>query len=112
MGQMLANANLVITAWEGDTLVGIARSVTDFCYTTYLADLAVRIDMKSHNSGYSLDRSLFYQLQCAVASLLRRLKYASPAHWQVSGSMQGHRCSQQNCGMSIVAASGVIRLTL
>src|SRR5260221_6183140 len=54
------------------------------------ADLAVRIDMKSYNSGYSLDRSLFYQLQGAVASLLRRLKYASPAHWQVSGSMQGH----------------------
>src|SRR5260221_9871201 len=58
-----------------------------------VADLAVRIDMKSHNSGYSLDRSLFYQLQGAVASLLRRLKYASPAHWQASGSMQGHRRS-------------------
>ncbi len=34
-------ANLVITAWDGDKLVGIARSFTDFGYVTYLADLAV-----------------------------------------------------------------------
>lgn len=43
MSKMIANANLVITAWDGDLLVGISRSVTDYCYTTYLADLAVRI---------------------------------------------------------------------
>ena len=42
MGLMLRNANLVITAWEQDLLVGIARSVTDFSYATYLSDLAVR----------------------------------------------------------------------
>jgi len=41
MGAMLANANLVITAWEGERLVGIARSLSDFAYSTYLADLAV-----------------------------------------------------------------------
>ena len=39
---MLANANLVITAWDGDLMVGIARSLTDFSYATYLSDLAVR----------------------------------------------------------------------
>jgi GNAT superfamily N-acetyltransferase len=38
---MLAGANLVVTARAGATLVGIARSVTDRVYTTYLADLAV-----------------------------------------------------------------------
>ena len=42
MQQMIRNANLVITAWDGDLLVGISRSVTDFSYATYLADLAVR----------------------------------------------------------------------
>ena len=39
---MIARANLVFTAWDGDLMVGIARSFSDFAYVTYLADLAVR----------------------------------------------------------------------
>lgn len=38
---MLDNANLTITAWQDDKLVGIARSVTDFVFCCYLSDLAV-----------------------------------------------------------------------
>lgn len=38
---MLEHANLIATCWEGDQLVGIARSVTDFHYCCYLSDLAV-----------------------------------------------------------------------
>ena len=38
---MLKNANLTITAWDQDRLIGISRSLTDFAYVTYLADLAV-----------------------------------------------------------------------
>jgi len=38
---MLANADLTITAWDGDRLVGVARSLSDFTYVTYLSDLAV-----------------------------------------------------------------------
>lgn len=38
---MLKHANLTITAWEGERLVGIARTLTDFTYVAYLADLAV-----------------------------------------------------------------------
>ena len=38
---MLANASLTISAWDGDKLVGISRSLTDFSYVAYLADLAV-----------------------------------------------------------------------
>jgi len=41
VGRMLAHANLTITAWEGDTLVGVARSLTDFAFCCYLSDLAV-----------------------------------------------------------------------
>src|SRR5438094_7994977 len=41
MAAMIRNANLVITAWDNNLLVGIARSLTDFCYVTYLSDLAV-----------------------------------------------------------------------
>jgi GNAT superfamily N-acetyltransferase len=38
---MLANANLVVTARDAGTLVGVARSVTDFAYCCYCSDLAV-----------------------------------------------------------------------
>lgn len=41
MAGMLENANLVVSAWEADRLVGIARSMTDFHYACYLSDLAV-----------------------------------------------------------------------
>jgi predicted N-acetyltransferase YhbS len=41
IGKMYAHSNLVITAWDDDQLVGIARSLTDFCYCCYLSDLAV-----------------------------------------------------------------------
>ncbi|MBD9704144.1 GNAT family N-acetyltransferase [Streptomyces sp. ID01-12c] len=42
MAAMVRNANLVLIARESDgTLVGIARSVSDFSYVTYLSDIAV-----------------------------------------------------------------------
>lgn len=56
MGLMLRNANLVVTAWEGELLVGIARSVSDFCYATYLSDLAVRGSHQKQGIGRELMR--------------------------------------------------------
>lgn len=41
MAGMVANADLMVTAWDGSALVGAARSVTDFHYACYLSDLAV-----------------------------------------------------------------------
>lgn len=38
---MLTNASLLATAWDGEMLVGIARSVTDFAFCCYISDLAV-----------------------------------------------------------------------
>jgi predicted N-acetyltransferase YhbS len=53
---MLKNANLVITAWDGNLLVGISRSVTDFSFFTYLADLAVRVSHQKKGIGKELIR--------------------------------------------------------
>jgi GNAT superfamily N-acetyltransferase len=39
--KMLKHANVLITAWEGDRLVGVSRALTDFAYCCYLSDLAV-----------------------------------------------------------------------
>ena len=36
MKQMLQNANLVVTAWDGDLLAGIVRSLSDFSRTKSL----------------------------------------------------------------------------
>ncbi len=41
MARMLAGSNLIVTARENGKLVGIARSITDGAWSTYLADLAV-----------------------------------------------------------------------
>jgi ribosomal protein S18 acetylase RimI-like enzyme len=38
---MLRHADLLCTAWDGDKLVGVARSVTDFEFCCYLSDLAI-----------------------------------------------------------------------
>ena len=54
MSAMLANANLVISAWEGEHLVGIARSITDSTYCTYLSDLAVHISHQHRGIGREL----------------------------------------------------------
>jgi GNAT superfamily N-acetyltransferase len=56
MACMLANANLVVTAWEGSLLVGISRSLTDFAYATYLSDLAVRLSHQRLGIGKELMR--------------------------------------------------------
>jgi len=53
---MLKNANLVITAWDGELLVGISRCVTDFAFFTYLADLAVRVSHQKQGIGKELIR--------------------------------------------------------
>jgi len=56
MQLMLRNANLIVTAWDGHLLVGIARSVSDFSYATYLSDLAVRASHQRKGVGRELIR--------------------------------------------------------
>jgi GNAT superfamily N-acetyltransferase len=51
---MLCHANLVVTEWEGDLLIGIARALTDFSYVGYLADLAVPASHQRRGIGVEL----------------------------------------------------------
>lgn len=51
---MLANADLTVTAWDGELLVGVARSVTDFTYCCYLSDLAVDVAYQRQGIGVEL----------------------------------------------------------
>ena len=52
--KMYATSNLVVSAWDGRVLVGIARSLTDFCYACYLSDLAVRKEYQKQGVGIRL----------------------------------------------------------
>lgn len=54
IAKMYANANLIVTAWDKDKLVGVARSLTDFCYCCYLSDLAVRKNYQACGIGRKL----------------------------------------------------------
>jgi predicted N-acetyltransferase YhbS len=56
MRAMLAHANLIVTAWDGDLLVGVSRAFSDFAYVTYLADLAVRLSHQRLGIGKELIR--------------------------------------------------------
>lgn len=51
---MLKNASLVISAWDDSRLVGIARTLTDFSYVAYLADLAVDAAYQKQGIGKRL----------------------------------------------------------
>jgi len=68
MAEMLRHANLVVTAWDGATLVGIARSLTDFVYATYLSDLAVDLAYQRRGIGRELMRKT--QLAAPRASVI------------------------------------------
>lgn len=61
--EMCENANLIVTARENSKLIGVARSITDFAYCTYLSDLAV-------------DKS--YQRKGIGKRLIEETKKASP----------------------------------
>lgn len=52
--KMYAHSNLILTAWDNNRLIGISRSLTDFCYCCYLSDLAVRAEYQKKGIGQKL----------------------------------------------------------
>ena len=60
---MVAHANLIVTARDAGKLVGVSRALSDFAYCTYISDLAVDID---------------YQRQGIGKELIRQTKLAAP----------------------------------
>jgi ribosomal protein S18 acetylase RimI-like enzyme len=68
--QMLDHANLTVTAWDGKTLIGIARSLTDFCFCCYLSDLAVDREYQGRGIGKELIKQTQEQLSDHVSLIL------------------------------------------
>ncbi len=68
---MLKHADLCITAWQGECLIGIARTLTDFSYVAYLADLAVDVEFQKQGIGTRLIEETKKQLgpECMLVLL-------------------------------------------
>lgn len=100
MEGMVKNSNLMITAWDGEKLIGIARSVTDFHYACYLSDLAV--DKKYQNEG--VGRRLQVLTQEELASKCKLILIAAPAansYYEHIGFTNNQRCWVLERGQSI-----------
>lgn len=72
---MLKNSNLIVTAWLGDKLIGIARSMTDFHYACYLSDLAVHKEYQKKGIG----KKLQILTQAQLGSQCKLILIAAPA---------------------------------
>jgi predicted N-acetyltransferase YhbS len=53
---MILNADVLVTAWSNNRIVGVARAVTDFSYCCYLSDLAVDKEYQRLGIGAELVR--------------------------------------------------------
>ena len=72
---MLEHASILSTAWDGDKLVGTARSVTDFHYCCYLSDLAVDQDYQKQGIG----RELIHHTRSLLGPRTTLILLAAPA---------------------------------
>jgi GNAT superfamily N-acetyltransferase len=67
---MVRNANLIVACRAGQRLVGIARSVSDFSYVTYLSDIAVAADYQRAGIGRALVEATRQEAPAAKIVLL------------------------------------------
>lgn len=91
MAGMITNSNLVISAWDTDSLVGIARSLTDFHYACYVSDLAVS---KTHQ-GLGIGKQLQIHTQRQLGPHCKLILVAAPAansYYEHIGFSSNPRC--------------------
>ena len=75
MAAMMRHANLIVTAWDGELLVGISRALSDFSFVTYLSDLAVRASHQKQGIG----KELLRRTQALAGKHAKLLLLAAPA---------------------------------
>ncbi|HUY03528.1 MAG TPA: GNAT family N-acetyltransferase [Rhodocyclaceae bacterium] len=56
--RMLAHANLIVSAWDADRLIGVGRALTDYAYCCYLSDLAVDASYQNQGVGQEIVRQI------------------------------------------------------
>lgn len=91
MDGMVNNSNLVVTAWDGDKLIGVARSMTDFHYACYLSDLAVDKEYQHYGIGKQLQVLSQEQLG-ANCKLILISAPAANSYYEHLGFSNSERC--------------------
>ncbi len=71
---MLRHADLIVTARSGGLLVAVSRAISDFCYCTYLSDLAVDVQFQKLGIG----RELIARTHTAAGQATRLILLAAP----------------------------------
>ena len=100
MEGMISNSNLTVSAWHNGSLVGMARSVTDFHYACYLSDLAVS---KEHQKS-GIGKQLQVITQEQLGSKCKLILIAAPSansYYEHIGFTNNPRCWVLNRESSI-----------
>ena len=74
IARMFATPSLVISAWQGDRLVGVSRSLTDYSYCCYLSDLAVDRALQ----GKGIGRKLIKRTQAIIGEEVSLILLSAP----------------------------------
>jgi len=91
MRGMIENSNLVVTAWDGEKLVGMARSMTDFHYACYLSDLAVHKEYQKAGIGKRL-QTLTQEKLGPKCTLILIAAPAANSYYEHIGFTNNPRC--------------------
>jgi predicted N-acetyltransferase YhbS len=87
---MCQNANLIVTARLDGKLVGIARSLTDFAFCTYLSDLAVDESLQREGIGKRLIKET--KLHSPQAKLILLAAPAAVNYYPKIGMQRHEHC--------------------
>ena len=90
IADMLAHGNLLLTARDNGNIVGVARSLTDFSFCTYLSDLAVDRDYQHKGIGKELIRRT--QLAAPKAKLILLAAPAAVNYYPRIGMKRHEHC--------------------
>lgn len=90
MEQMFSHGNVYVGAYDESKMVGLARVMTDFVFTSYLSDLAV--DESYQNQG--IGKQLIREVQKAIpkAKIILIAAPAAEAYYPKIGMQHHEHC--------------------
>ena len=91
MEGVVKNSNLMVSAWDGENLIGIARSMTDFHYACYLSDLAVDKKYQGCGVGKKL-QAITQELLGPKCTLILIAAPAANSYYEHIGFTNNPRC--------------------
>lgn len=74
IARMFSVPSLVLSAWVGNELVGLSRSLTDYAYCCYLSDLAV--DKKYQGAG--IGKELIRRTRAVIGDQVSLILLSAP----------------------------------